>query len=155
MPPPEHKGRPITEIVSPDALALVRFGLRAADDPRVVNTVKAVDASLKADTPFGPSWHRYNGDGYGEYPDGAPYRFGARARGVGRLWPLLTAERAHYELAAGRRGEAERLLHAVERFANEAGLIPEQVWDADDIPDRGLFFGRPTGSAMPLAWAHA
>ena len=34
-------------------------------------------------------------------------------------------------------------------------MIPEQVWDADDIPERGLFKGRPTGSAMPLVWAHA
>jgi glucoamylase len=35
------------------------------------------------------------------------------------------------------------------------GLIPEQVWDAGDIPARGLFQGRATGSAMPLIWAHA
>ena len=38
-------------MVSLDALALVRFGLRAADDPRIVNTVKVVDATLKVDTP--------------------------------------------------------------------------------------------------------
>ncbi len=35
------------------------------------------------------------------------------------------------------------------------GLIPEQVWDAADIPDRELFNGHPSGSAMPLVWAHA
>ena len=34
-------------------------------------------------------------------------------------------------------------------------MIPEQVWDRDDLPERGLFLGRATGSAMPLAWAHA
>jgi glucoamylase len=34
-------------------------------------------------------------------------------------------------------------------------MIPEQVWDAEDIPERELFRGRPSGSAMPLAWAHA
>src|SRR6202035_5058708 len=28
-----------SEIVSPDALALVRFGLRAPDDPKMINTV--------------------------------------------------------------------------------------------------------------------
>jgi GH15 family glucan-1,4-alpha-glucosidase len=61
-------GIPIDEIVSPDVLALVRFGLRAADDPRIVNTVKVIPAK---------------------------------------------------------------------------------------IPERGLFPGRPTGSAMPLVWAHA
>ena len=34
-------------------------------------------------------------------------------------------------------------------------MIPEQVWDADDIPEKRLFKGRPSGSAAPLAWAHA
>jgi glucoamylase len=34
-------------------------------------------------------------------------------------------------------------------------MIPEQVWDADDIPERYLFNGHPTGSGMPLVWAHA
>ncbi len=71
--PPAKKGIPITEIVSVDALALVRFGLRAPDDPRIVDTVKVIDAVLKVETPRGPSWHRYNGDGYGEKADGSPY----------------------------------------------------------------------------------
>ena len=43
----------------------------------------------------------------------------------------------------------------MESLAGDGGMIPEQVWDADDIPERGLFMGRPSGSAMPLAWAHA
>ena len=43
----------------------------------------------------------------------------------------------------------------MEAFAGEGGMIPEQVWDSADIPERGLYPGRPTGSAMPLAWAHA
>jgi glucoamylase len=34
-------------------------------------------------------------------------------------------------------------------------MMPEQVWDTDDIPARELFRGRPSGSAMPLVWAHA
>jgi glucoamylase len=42
----------------------------------------------------------------------------------------------------------------MEAFANESGFIPEQVWDAPDIPEQELFRGRPTGSAMPLVWAH-
>jgi glucoamylase len=146
-------GIPIDEVVSVDALALVRFGLRAADDPRIVNTVKVIDAVLKVNTPRGPAWHRYNGDGYGEMADGSP--FDARTRGVGRAWPLLTGERAYYELQAGRRDEAARLLHTMEALASESGMIPEQVWDGADIPERGLFAGRPTGSAIPLAWAHA
>ena len=43
----------------------------------------------------------------------------------------------------------------MEKFANDGGLIPEQIWDSPDIPEKELFLGRPSGSAMPLAWAHA
>jgi Glucoamylase and related glycosyl hydrolases len=43
----------------------------------------------------------------------------------------------------------------MEAFANEGGLIPEQIWTGEDIPDRELFKGCPSGSAMPLVWAHA
>ncbi|HVB38663.1 MAG TPA: glycoside hydrolase family 15 protein, partial [Vicinamibacterales bacterium] len=64
--PPDDSEAQADLIVSPDALALVRFGLRAADDPRILNTVKVIDALLKVDTPNGPAWHRYNDDGYGE-----------------------------------------------------------------------------------------
>ncbi len=141
------------EIVSPDALALVRFGLRSPHDPRILNTLKVIDSLLKVETPFGPCWKRYNGDRYGEGADGSPYTGGEN--GVGRAWPLLTGERAHYELAAGNRDEAIRLMKAMEAFANSSGFLPEQIWDAADIPDRNLFLGRPTGSAMPLVWAHA
>jgi glucoamylase len=148
---PGQTALPAAQMVSPDALALVRFGLRAPDDPRVVNTVRVIDALLKTETPFGPVWHRYNGDGYGEHVDGSPFD----GTGIGRGWPLLIGERAHYELAAGHRREAVRLLHTMEAFAGGGGLFPEQVWDAPDVPERGLFLGRPSGSAMPLVWAHA
>jgi glucoamylase len=40
-------------------------------------------------------------------------------------------------------------------LAGDGGMIPEQVWDTEDIPEKGLFKGRPSGSAAPLAWAHA
>ena len=139
------------EVVSPDALALVRFGLRAADDPRMLGTVQAIDQTLRVELPAGPCWHRYNGDGYGEHEDGAPFD----GIGIGRAWPLLTGERAHYELARGNIAEAARLLSTMEGFASRGGLLPEQVWDADDIPEHELFRGQPSGSAMPLVWAHA
>jgi glucoamylase len=148
---PDESSAPADLIISPDALALVRFGLRAADDPRIVNTVKVIDAILKVDTPNGPAWHRYNRDGYGEHEDGTPFN----GTGVGRAWPLLTGERAHYEVAAGRVESAKKLLETMERFSNYSGLIPEQIWDAPDISELGLVFGKPSGSAMPLVWAHA
>lgn len=143
--------RVASHLVSPDALALVRFGVRAADDARIRDTTTVIDALLEVKTPSGPTWHRYNDDGYGEHADGAPFD----GCGIGRGWPVLTGERAHYELAAGRTGQAERLLTALESFANEGGLLPEQVWDSADIPERELRFGGPSGSAMPLVWAHA
>src|SRR5581483_885282 len=149
--PPGEDGRPASQIVSPDALALVRFGLRAPDDPRIRDTVRVIDALLRVDLPAGPCWRRYNGDGYGEHEDGAAFD----GTGVGRPRPLLTGERAHYELAAGDRAAAARLLAALEGFASDGHLIPEQVWDAPDVPERELYRGRPSGSAMPLAWAHA
>jgi glucoamylase len=143
--------REARHLVSPDALALVRFGLRGADDSRIRDTAKVIDTLLKIETPSGFAWHRYNDDGYGEHEDGSPFD----GTGIGRVWPLLTGERAHYELAAGRVENAKRLLATLESFANEGGLISEQVWDSPDIPERELHFGRPSGSAMPLVWAHA
>jgi len=150
--PRVKKDFPPAAIVSPDSLAYVRFGLRTPDDPRIVATVKVLDAITKVDTPSGPAWHRYNHDGYGEKTDGSPFD---GKHGYGRAWPLLAGERAHFELAAGNRDEAVRLMRAMENFAGPGGLIPEQVWDTYDIPKHDLYFGRPSGSAMPLAWAHA
>ena len=149
--PPGQGMESASHIVSPDALALVRFGLRAASDVRIRNTVRVIDALLKVETPVGPAWHRYNDDGYGEKPDGSAFD----GTGVGRVWPLITGERAHYELAAGNRAEAERLCAALACFASDGGMLPEQVWDSPDLPQRELFFGKPSGSAMPLLWAHA
>jgi glucoamylase len=138
-------------MVSLDALAFVRFGLRPPDDPRILSTIKVIDATLKVETPRGPVWRRYQGDGYGEHADGGPYD----GTGIGRGWPLLTGERGHCELAAGRFDVAEHLAQAMETIAGDAGLLPEQVWDSEDIPERELYLGHPSGAAMPLVWAHA
>jgi glucoamylase len=149
--PPGQGQSDAAHVISPDFLALVRFGLRAADDPRILNTIKIVDEVLRVKLPQGPCWYRYNGDGYGEHDDGSPFD----GTGIGRPWPLLSGERAHYELAAGHIDVAEALLRVMEDSTDESGLIPEQVWDADDIPERELFRGKSTGSARPLVWAHA
>ena len=150
-PPGGDMGRAF-QIVSPDSLALVRFGLRAHDDPRILNTIRVIDALLRVQLPQGPCWYRYNRDGYGEHKDGSSFD----GTGIGRPWPLLAGERAHYELAAGRRREAEALLSMIENStAGHGRLLPEQVWDADDLPALELFRGKPTGSACPLVWAHS
>jgi glucoamylase len=145
------RSRRAVDIISPGALSLVRMGLRAPDDPRIVDTVKLLDATLRVEMRTGPGWKRSTGDGYGEKADGRPFE----KRGIGRCWPLLAGERAHYELAAGRRDAALELLKTIARQTSECGMIPEQVWDADDIPERYLFNGHPSGSGMPLVWAHA
>jgi glucoamylase len=117
----------------------------------MLDTIRVIDATLKTETRTGPVWHRYNQDGYGEHEDGSPFD----GTGIGRGWPLFAGERAHYELARGDRAAAERLLRVIEAQTSPGGFIPEQVWDAEDIPDRELFNGKPSGSAMPLMWAHA
>jgi glucoamylase len=142
---------PADTVIATDFLQLVRFGLRQPDDPAITATLKLVDALLRVDTPSGPSWHRYNDDGYGEHADGSPYN----GSGIGRAWPLLTGERGHYELSAGRDAEAQAMLRAMKNMSGRGGLIPEQIWDTAAVPAQELFPGRPAGSAMPLVWAHA
>jgi len=140
---------PAKNVVDGGCLELVRYGIRSATDPVILDTVKVLDAVLKVDTPAGPVWHRYNHDGYGQQDDGGPFT----GVGCGRAWPLLTGERGHYELAAGR--SPEPYLRTLEHLASTTGLLPEQVWDRPDRPQEFLDLGRPTGSAMPLMWAHA
>lgn len=149
--PPDHSFKPASEIIATDALALVRFGLRSANDPRVINTVKVIDNLLKNETKSGPVWTRYNEDGYGEHDDGEPFN----GTGIGRGWPLLVGERAHYEIAKGNFKGAKDLLNTMVEQSGENYLIPEQIWDSKDIPAKFLFNGKPTLGAMPLVWAHA
>ncbi len=132
-----------------DCLQLARYGLRSAEDPKMVASVRAIDALLQTETPNGPVWHRYNGDGYGEHPDGAPFD----GWGKGRGWPLLTGERGHFALLAQQ--DARPYVETMTRMRGKGGLLPEQVWDSEPIALRGLYPGRPNGAAMPLVWAHA
>jgi len=140
---------PAKDVVDGGFLELVRYGVLKADDPIIENTVQVIDHCLKVDTPSGPSWHRYNYDGYGQGEHGEPFVH----YGTGRAWPLLTGERGHYELARGR--DVTPYIRAMESFAAPCGPIPEQIWDTTDLPEAHMLFGKPTGSAMPLAWAHA
>ena len=140
---------PAKEIVDAGFLELVRYGIRKAGDKLIEDSLRVVDTVSKVETPYGPCWRRYNHDGYGQRPDGGPYT----GWGKGRAWPLLTGERAHYELAAGK--DVTPYLKAMEGFSSLGGMLPEQIWDEPDRPERELYLGRPTGSAMPLMWAHA
>ena len=149
QPPGTRTLYPAKEIVDAGFLELVRHGIRPAGDPLVEDSLRVVDAVLKVDTPFGPCWKRYNHDGFGQNADGGPYV----GWGQGQGWPLLTGERGHYELAAGR--DVRPYLRAMEAFATSVQLLPEQVWANADLPEAHMFLGQPTGGAMPLLWAHA
>ncbi len=140
---------PANAQISTDFLQLVRYGLRAPDDPAVLDSVKVIDAVLKVETPNGPVWRRYNDDGYGEHADGSAFD----GAGQGRGWPLLTGERGHYALAAGE--DVLPYLEAMIAMGSPLGLMPEQVWDSEPIPVQGLAPGKPSGSAMPLVWTHS
>jgi glucoamylase len=137
------------EIIDAGFLELVRYGIRRADDPLIVDSLKVVDHVLKIETPNGTCWRRYNHDGYGQRKDGGPFL----GWGQGRAWPLLGGERGHYELAAGH--DVKSFIKAMEQFSSMGGMLPEQVWDYDDLPQEGLYKGQSAGSAQPLVWAHS
>jgi glucoamylase len=148
QPPGAPTDFPAKEIVDAGFLELVRYGIRKAGDPLLEDSLRVIDAVLKVDTPSGPCWRRYNHDGYGQQSDGGPFV----GYGYGHAWPLLIGERAHYELAAGR--DIRSLIQTLERFASATCLLPEQVWTLPDVPQAHMYFGQPTGSSMPLLWAH-
>jgi glucoamylase len=172
---------PKDEVVDGGFLELVRYGVRRADDPAIVGSLPELDDTSRADlyrvrydfTFPGvkgeyPGWRRYDVDGYGEDAQtGANYGVGDKMTPGqrGRVWPIFTGERGHYELAlAGLKGKPsaaavrrirERYVKAMELFANDGLLISEQVWDGVGQNPRGYERGEGTDSATPLAWSHA
>jgi glucoamylase len=171
-------GRDEREILDPGFLELVRYGVRPPNDPFVLDALVELDSAalpeelrVRYEFPCGgaqvPGWRRYGQDGYGERTlDGSAFVEAADARG--RVWPFLTGERGHFEMerlkaaAGGTLGAADRDLlrktyvAAMECFANEGLMLPEQVWEgvgANAV--YGFVLGEGTGSATPLAWAHA
>jgi glucoamylase len=149
--PPGTQPLDATTLIGMEFLYLPRLGLRAPDDLRILDTLKIAEVMLGSDTPSGRAYHRYDTDGYGEWLDGSG--FPIRNYGIGRPWPLLAGERGHFEVASNTPPTAQ--LEAMLAMRGRGGLLPEQIWDADSLPWRQLAPGHPTGSAMPLAWAHS
>ncbi len=149
------------EIVDAGFLELVRFGIKPANDPLIVKSLKVVDEVLKVETPNGVGFYRYNHDGYGEMEDGRPWNFDRKYSGKGHLWALLSGERGQYEIALsngkwkmenGKFPNPNLHLNSMQNFANEGLMIPEQVWSQQN----GVYnFGEGAGSATPLAWSMA
>ena len=158
-------------------IELVRYGIRRADDPHITSSIAAIDNQslsddlrvrydLTLDGHSYPGFRRYGHDGYGDTTQGQNY--GSMSPDQrGRVWPIFTGERGHYELAlAGlKSGGATKAdidhirdtyVKAIEVFANEGLMIPEQVFDG--IGSEGIHtysLGKGTDSATPLAWSHA
>jgi glucoamylase len=149
------------EIVDAGFLELVRLGIKSPNDPLIIKSLKVVDDVLKVKTPNGEGFYRYNHDGYGEMEDGRPWNFDRKYSGKGHLWALLTGERGQYEIALAdsklkpknsKLIDPRLRLDAMLKFANDAYMIPEQVWDKPNGPFQ---FGEGAGSATPLAWSMA
>jgi len=154
-------------------LELVRYGVRSADAPAIIDSLPELDDQtrddhyrVKYDFTFEgepgiyPGWRRYGNDGYGETVTGINYAEEGqmRAEQRGRVWPFFTGERGHYELAAGvTTGDIRATyVRGMELFANEGLMLPEQVWDGvGDGSRHNYVMGEGTDSATPLAWTHA
>jgi len=167
------------QILDAGFLELVRYGVRAADHQAILDSLPELDDQAREDalrvkydfkfegsSGVFPGWRRYGNDGYGEDAnDGSNY--GKMTSGQrGRVWPFFTGERGHYELArALRAGEAtaekvtairNMYVTAMEHFANEGLMLPEQVWDGIGKNSLNNYIkGEGTNSATPLAWTHA
>ncbi|ATC94431.1 glucan 1,4-alpha-glucosidase [Pseudoalteromonas tunicata] len=172
------------QILDGGFLELVRYGVRSADDSHVVASLNEYDdetlpENLRVKYSFKfagqegsfAGWRRYGNDGYGEdETTGSNYAAtGGNTPGQrGRVWPFFTGERGHYELARAKQVAGEKALSdetmsqlklnyvkAMELFANEGMMLPEQVWDNVGVNPQGYTSGEGTNSATPLAWTHA
>jgi glucan 1,4-alpha-glucosidase len=147
------------EIIDGGFLELTRLGIKSYDDEIINNSLTEVDETIRVDTPQGPAFYRYNGDGYGEQgeeAEGAPWS--VQTKGKGRLWPIFTGERAEYELLAGTDSgplEPLSMLRTMAGFANSGRMIAEQVWDRHIENEYNWDIGEGTGAATPLAWSMA
>jgi glucoamylase len=166
-------------IVDAGFLELVRLGVLPARDSDVRASLGVIDKTIEAQTDSGPGFYRYgtsdpgSEDGYGDCfqpsassctTPGAPWP--PTGNGTGHLWPVLSDERAEYDLSAGQAGSARSLLGDMLNMTSGQGLEPEQVWEDPDLPASpfgsdpatasiGFTNGKPVGSASPLTWAQA
>jgi glucoamylase len=173
-----------SEILDGGFLELIRFGVRSPLSQSIVASLPELDDTslvdnlrVKYEFTFPnesgkfPGWRRYGKDGYGEDTlAGRGYNATGKmlAEARGRVWPIFTGERGHYELsklAINNMSSKNKLpidnlrntyVKAMELFANEGYMIPEQVWDGvGDNSTYAFISGEGTNSATPLAWSHA
>lgn len=133
---------PQDKILDQGFLQLALLGLKPGSSPLIKASKKIVDGQISYLTPKGRGWYRYTFDAYGE-------------DSKGRLWPLLSGEHGRFaierfsanDLSWGEvLKETNTIISSFIGFANSGLMIPEQVFENS---------GEGTGSATPLAWAHA
>ena len=177
-----HPGLRSDLMVDAGFLELVRYGVRSANDKNIESSLKVVDDQdlpenlrVRYDFHFPgsdvtvPGFRRYGNDGYGDKTTGGDYAVNGTMSPDqrGRVWPIFTGERGHYELAldALKPGGATQAdvdairgvyVKGMELFANDGLMIPEQVFEGVGSPDPHAYIvGEGTDSATPLAWSHA
>ena len=164
------------EVLDPGFLELVRYGVRRADDPAVQGSLAELDDTslpeeqrvhyrFQVGTQTFDGWRRYSFDRYGERTDDGSNFRGDDPRNRGRVWPILTGERGHQALAtamldgsfsAAEEAAVRAYVAAMEHFANDGLMLPEQVWDGvGSNATHGFTSGEGTNGATPLAWSHA
>ena len=120
------------EIIDAGFLELVRYGIRRADDPLIVDSLKVVDqVSEDRDAvrpllaALQPRWLRAE-EGW------------RPVRGLGTGTRVAAADRRARALRACRRtATVAPLITAIEQFSSIGGMLPEQVWDYADLPSEG------------------
>jgi glucoamylase len=167
------------EVVDAGFLELVRYGVRYPTHASILDSLEELDEARSDDSRLQytfsmggnsyPGWRRYaKGDGYGERTgDGSNFR-GNHGENRGRVWPIFTGERGHYELERVKAGNDGSItdaqiatlrdvyVGAMEHFADDGLMLPEQIWDGvGSNATHGYTVGEGTDSATPLAWAHA
>jgi glucoamylase len=143
-------------VVDPSFLALPLMGILPVGDPVIASSLAVVDRQLKVQTPNGAFWHRFSYDGYGETYAGHEWTItdSGTFTTLGRGWPILTAERGEYEVAAGHSGAA--YLRTVAAASNSGDMISEQVWDGRPPTGQACCrAGEGTRAATPLVWSPA
>jgi glucoamylase len=146
-------------------LELVRLGVKSPTGAQIRSSVAVVDDCIRKVINGHVYFLRYGRidkrdaeckDTYGEADNGKCWN--GDASGRGRLWPLLSGERGHYELINSGVSEAQKYLDAIASTANSGFMLAEQIWDGVPIPrdEHGnpLAVGKGTKSATPLGWTH-
>jgi glucoamylase len=161
------------DVIDQGFLELTRLGELPAGSPLVTSSLAVAAATIGAPTASGTGVLRYNGDGYGDceqpvYGDcsatGEPWA--TSDQGTGHPWPVLSGENGEQAVLAGDSARATSDLDFMLRSASGAGLVPEQVWNYQDVPASpygsdpstasiGFTSGQADGSAAPLTWAQA